>query len=70
VISLLRRWRERAAQAHRLRALGDCPACGHPWDEHSFGNDLDGMCGECAYEFEHNQADKGTGLQAHAPALA
>ena len=41
--------------ARRLRALGDCPACGHPWGEHGFGNDIDGMCGECAYEFEHAQ---------------
>ena len=25
--------------------------------EHGFGNDVDGMCGECAYEFEHDQRE-------------
>src|SRR4051812_7218008 len=37
---------------------GDCPHCRHPWCEHpGTGNDLDGMCGECAYEFEHDQRE-------------
>ena len=34
---------------------GSCPDCGHPWSEHAgSGNDRIGMCGECAYEFEHH----------------
>jgi hypothetical protein len=40
-----------------MRALGDCPVCGHRWMEHGFGNDLDGTCGECVYEFEHDQRE-------------
>ncbi|MGN6302970.1 MAG: PGPGW domain-containing protein [Angustibacter sp.] len=37
---------------------GSCPDCGHPWWEHAgSGNDRRGMCGECAYEFEHQQRD-------------
>ena len=44
--------------ARRLRELGDCPDCRHPWVEHpGTGNDLNGMCGECAYEFEHDQRE-------------
>ncbi|KQX61787.1 PGPGW domain-containing protein [Angustibacter sp. Root456] len=37
---------------------GSCPDCGHTWWEHAgSGNDRKGMCGECAYEFEHRQRD-------------
>jgi len=40
----------------RLLALGDCPDCGHLWSEHvGYGNDRYGLCGECAYELEHDQ---------------
>lgn len=38
--------------------MGDCPVCGHPWLEHAgTGNDREGTCGECPYEFEHEQRD-------------
>ena len=37
---------------------GVCPECQHPWSEHAgSGNDLDGVCGECAYEVEHGQRE-------------
>jgi len=43
--------------------------CWHPWVEHpGTGNDLNGMCGECAYEFEHKQRESsapGCRLLAH-----
>ena len=52
------RLRERREMARRVRALGDCPDCRHLWSEHiGYGNDRDGMCGECAYEFEHEQRE-------------
>ena len=52
----LERRRHRAEIARQWAALGDCDACGHPWSEHAgTANDLDGMCGECAYEFEHGE---------------
>jgi len=53
VINLFRRWRERSAHANQLASLNECPACGHNWGEHGFDNDVDGVCGECAYEIEH-----------------
>lgn len=53
VFNVLRRWRERSARARRLASLNACPECGHNWGEHGDGNDLDGVCGECAYEVEH-----------------
>lgn len=54
----LERRRRRRGLARRRAALGDCDACGHPWNEHSgSGNDIDGVCGECAYEFEHDQRE-------------
>lgn len=50
--------KERRERARRIRDLGPCPACGHPWSEHlGSGNDFDGMCGECYYEFEHDQRE-------------
>ena len=57
VANLSQRWQERAETTRKLHAVGDCPACGHSWVEHGFGNDVDGMCGECAYEFEHGQRE-------------
>jgi hypothetical protein len=58
VATLLMRRRSRQELARRLRALGDCAACGHPWSEHlGSGNDVDGACGEGAYEFEHGQRE-------------
>jgi len=52
------RLRQRPVMARRIRALGDCPNCRHLWSEHvGYGNDRDGMCGECAYEFEHDQRE-------------
>lgn len=53
VFNLIRRWRQRAAQARHLASINACPACGHNWGEHGFDNDVDGVCGECAYEIEH-----------------
>ena len=56
VSGYLARRRDRRERVRRLRRLGDCPECRHPWLEHpGTGNELDGMCGECAYEFEHDQ---------------
>lgn len=44
--------------ARRVRTLGDCPDCRHLWVKHTgYGNDRDGMCGECAYELEHEQRE-------------
>jgi len=58
VTRLFERWRERRQLARRIAALGDCGACGHPWAEHpGSGNECDGMCGECFYEFEHEQRE-------------
>jgi hypothetical protein len=58
VSGFLQRRRERRQQARRPWRLGDCPQCHHPWMEHlGTGNDDDGMCGECAYEFEHDQRE-------------
>lgn len=52
------RLQQRREMARRIRALGDCPNCGHPWSEHvGYGNDRDGVCGECAYELEHEQRE-------------
>jgi hypothetical protein len=54
-IARLRRYQ---VMARRLRSLGDCPGCGHSWSEHAgHGNDRDGLCGVCAYEFEHAQRE-------------
>jgi hypothetical protein len=53
VLSPFRRRRERSARALELAQLNSCPECGHNWGEHGFGNDVEGMCGECAYEIEH-----------------
>jgi hypothetical protein len=63
-----KRGRERA---HQLQALGDCPDCRHPWVEHpGTGNDLDGMCGECASEFEHQQRESAEpGCRLRCPPL-
>lgn len=63
--------RERRKQARRFRQLGDCPECRHPWFEHpGTGNDFDGMCGECAYEFEHDQrTSSAPGCRMPCPAL-
>jgi hypothetical protein len=65
------RRRERRQRARQLRQLGVCPECGHPWYEHpGSGNDLDGMCGECAYEFEHDQRESpAPGCRLPVPAL-
>jgi hypothetical protein len=65
------RRRQRREQARRIRQLGDCPACRHPWFEHAgTGNDLNGMCGECAYEFEHGQRESSApGCRLSCPAL-
>ena len=50
--------REMRDRARQLRAFDECPACSHPWSEHpGSGNDADGMCGECAYEFEHPERE-------------
>ena len=61
--------RERRLRARRLRELGDCPECRHPWLEHfGTGNDMAGTCGECAYEFEHEQRESsapGAASSAH-----
>jgi NMD protein affecting ribosome stability and mRNA decay len=61
---------ERRERARRIRKLGLCPACGHPWSEHpGSGNDFDGMCSECYYEFDHEQretADPGCRLSIPA----
>ncbi len=52
-----RRRRRQAVAASSVPA-GDCDSCGHPWWEHlGSGNDRRGMCGECAYEFEHDQRE-------------
>ncbi len=52
----MERRQRRQEWAERFRALGACPECRHPWSEHlGSENDVDGMCGECAYEFEHEQ---------------
>lgn len=53
VFDLIRRWRERSADLRHLASLNLCSECGHNWGEHGFDNDLDGVCGECTYEFEH-----------------
>lgn len=65
------RWRARRERWSRLWALGDCPDCGHPWAEHrGTGHDLDGMCGECAYEFDHEQRQTDApGCRAPCPVL-
>lgn len=66
VSGYLARRRERREPLRPLRRLGDCPECRHPWLEHpGTGNELDGMCGECAYEFEQDPAaDLCAGLPA------
>ncbi|MEO3937823.1 hypothetical protein V3N99_13845 [Dermatophilaceae bacterium Soc4.6] len=52
------RWRARRDVARRLAELGDCDVCRHLWSEHlGTGNDVDGVCGECAYEIEHSQRE-------------
>ena len=54
----LERRRERRERARLLRRLGECPECRHPWSGHPGAeNDFDGVCGECAYEFEHDQRE-------------
>lgn len=34
--------------------VGDCRACGHDWRQHVLA---EGVCGECAYEIEHEEPD-------------
>ena len=53
VYNPIRRRRERSARIRHLAKLNACPECGHNWGEHGFDNDVDGVCGECAYEIEH-----------------
>ncbi|MFC6006981.1 PGPGW domain-containing protein [Angustibacter luteus] len=62
--------RRRASTADRHLPPGDCSGCGHPWSEHrGSGNDRRGMCGECAYEFEHDQrATEAPGCRLSIPA--
>ena len=68
----LHEWLEqkrRRSEANRWwTALGNCTDCGHPWSEHAgTNNDLDGMCGECAYEFEHGErTTEAAGAKCHA----
>jgi hypothetical protein len=58
-------------RARLLRRLGESPECRHPWFEHpGTENDLNGMCGESAYEFEHDQRESSApGCRLHCPAL-
>lgn len=53
VFNPIRRWRQHAAKLRHLASINECPACGHNWGEHGFDNDVEGVCGECAYEIEH-----------------
>ena len=71
VSGFLERRRERRERARLLRRLGECPECRHPWSEHpGTENDLNGMCGECAYEFEHDQRESSApGCRLLCPAL-
>ena len=71
VSAFLERYRERRERARRLRQLGVCPHCRHPWCEHpGTGNDFEGMCGECAYEFEHGQRESpAPGCRLRCPPL-
>jgi len=71
VSGFLERRRERRERARLLRQLGECPECRRPWSEHpGTGNDSNGMCGECAYEFEHDQRElSAPGCRLLCPAL-
>lgn len=58
----LERRGQRRQLVRRLGQLGVCPECRHPWTEHAgSGNDFEGICGECAYEFEHEQRESSGG---------
>jgi hypothetical protein len=63
--------RERRERARLLRRLGECSECRHPWSEHpGTENDFNDMCGECAYEFEHDQRESSApGCRLPCPAL-
>jgi hypothetical protein len=71
VSSFIERRKQKRALARRLRELGDCPDCRHPWLEHpGTGNDINGMCSECVYEFEHDQRDSSApGCRLLCPSL-
>ena len=71
VTAFLGRLRRRREQARRLRQLGDCAECRHPWSDHAgTGNDFEGMCGECSYEFEHDQRESSApGCRRQCPVL-
>lgn len=48
------------SQSRRIRYYGSCAECGHAWREHpggAFGEPSDGTCGECQYEFSHEQRE-------------
>jgi hypothetical protein len=53
VFNWIQEWQSRSTLRRRLASLNECTACGHNWGEPGFDNDVDGMCGECAYEIEH-----------------